>query len=226
MAGGGAWPGAVRARLRRAVQRLLILCGLLVAAWLLGCAAQSAHADEIPVEPSRVVAETAVVRDAVEPVHLREPVGRVVRAVAEKVPHEEKATRDASPVLKTPMSREAPDAVPGVDTPVVSAVEGERRHQAQRSAPTLIEVDRPAAPASKGHVSQQVVQHDTAPLKAPERSDGNSVGGGSAMSGVMAAYPNVVAWAPAPPRASDPRAFGAVPPAVRTAADEPSFAPD
>ncbi|MFD0538321.1 hypothetical protein ACFQY7_35995 [Actinomadura luteofluorescens] len=46
------------------------------------------------------------------------------------------------------------------------------------------------------------------------------------MAGVAAGFPAAGTWVPAPHRASPRPVFGAVPPAVRTAADEPSFAPD
>lgn len=46
------------------------------------------------------------------------------------------------------------------------------------------------------------------------------------MGGLTAGFPSTGSWAPAPPRASVARIVGAMPPVVRTAADEPSFAPD
>ncbi|MFD0538323.1 hypothetical protein ACFQY7_36005 [Actinomadura luteofluorescens] len=51
MAGGAVWVRTVSVLLRRAaggrsLRRLLVLGGLLIAGWLLGGAAQTAHADE------------------------------------------------------------------------------------------------------------------------------------------------------------------------------------
>ncbi|MGP4024390.1 hypothetical protein [Actinomadura sp. 3N407] len=221
MAGDAARLGADSARPRRVIagrtfQRLLVLGGLLIAGWLLGCAAESAHAEETPV--TRVVAQTPL-GDAVETVHRREPVRRIVRAVAEKAPEAVKATPDAPPLPEVPEVREV---VHEAGVSAVSAPEVPEVHQGVRAVSEAAE----AVPAVGGHVSRQVVQDDPVPLQAPDRPDGNSAAGASAMHGVTAGFPNVVAWAPAPPRASDALAFGAVPPAVRTAAGEPSFAPD
>ncbi len=74
-----------RVAAERAVQRLLVLAGLLIAGWLLGCAAQSAHADELP-SPAQAVAQTPVLGEAVATIHQRQPVHRVVQAVAAKAP--------------------------------------------------------------------------------------------------------------------------------------------
>ncbi|TDE35708.1 hypothetical protein [Actinomadura sp. 6K520] len=222
MVGCAARLGAVPDRLRRvaaapAVRRLLVLGGLLIAAWLLGSAAQPAHADELPVAPAKIIEEAPVLGDAVKTVHRAEPVPRVVQAVVEK-PREPAAVRDMPSSVAAPEADEA-----GV------SVAAAPRHQRQLRAPergrakAAVEA---AAPAAQDEVSPPVVQDPPAPPPAPDRPDGPSAAGGSAFSGVTAAVPNVAAWAPAPPRASGLHAIGAVPPAVRTAADEPSFAPD
>ncbi|MEU8796338.1 hypothetical protein [Spirillospora sp. NPDC048819] len=229
MAGDAARLRADSARLRRVVagrafQRLLVLGGLLIAGWLLGCAAQSAHAEEMPV--TRVVAKTPVLGDAVETVHKHEPVRRVVRAVAEKSPEIVKVTPDAEPLPVVPDVREAAHEgrVPAVSA-TGSVSEAHGVPEAQERVRAVSKVARTAS-AVGGPVAQKVVQHHPVPFHAPDRPDGNAPAGASALHGVTAGFPNVVAWAPAPPRASDARLFGAVPPAVRTAADEPSFAPD
>lgn len=212
MAGGAVCAGAVSVLLRRAaVRRLIVLGGLLIAGWLLGCAAQQAHAEEVPAAPARAVAKTPLLEHVVEVATERLPVPRVVRTVAEKQPPEEKVTQDAlpPPEVAAPRTAEvavAPEVRPRAHDRSVSKV--------ARSAPV------------GGDVSHQVVRHQpVTPLQAPE-SDGQSSAAGGLVMHLAAGFPSVRTRAPAPPRASVPRVSGAVPPAVRTAADEPSFVPD
>ncbi|TDD79037.1 hypothetical protein E1293_24615 [Actinomadura darangshiensis] len=222
MAGDAALGRAVPVRLRRVaagrcVQRLLVLGGLLIAGWLLGCAAQSAHADEPP--PAQVVASTPVLRDAVTTVHEHEPVRRVVRAVAEKAPREEKPAPAASP----PEQAE-PVAVPKAAPPVTMAASTTIMH----GRPEKTRVSRVSrARTTVAPASRHVVRHQRPPLPAPDRSGGtHSAVGGVVVPAVAAGFPVMATWALAPPLAQRPHVFGALPPAVRTAADEPSFAPD
>ncbi|TYB48845.1 hypothetical protein [Actinomadura chibensis] len=229
MAGGAAWPGAVSVLARRAVRRVLVLAGLVVAGWLLGCAAQAAaHADELPAVPSRVVAGTPVLGSAVETAP--RPVGHVVQEVSEKAPVEREPVTLAPP----PPPLESP-AISGIsETPRPAAKAHESRAvPAGHSAPAapLIQQRRAVkighvAPAAGGRAAHRIVRQHPAPMRAPAPPGDHSTIGGTASSGVIAGFPNVLAWTPAPPRASVPRALGALPPAVRTAADEPSFAPD
>ncbi|MFG2247071.1 hypothetical protein [Spirillospora sp. NPDC048823] len=198
---------------------------MLIAGWLLGCAAQSAHAEERPV--AGVVATTPVLGDAVETVHRHEPVRRVVRAVAAKTPEDvktpedEKATPDASPPPEVPDVREiAHKARHTARVPAVSATDPVPVAHERARAVSKVAQSAPAV----GHVSQRVDRHQ--PFQAHDRPDGNSASGASSPHGSTAGFPNVVAWAPTLPRASDAHVFDGVPPAVRTAADEPSFAPD
>lgn len=225
VAGDAARVGAVIARPRRvsagrAVRRLLVLGGLLIAGWLLGCAAQSAHADEGPAAPAEVVAKTPVLGDAVTAVHQREPVRGVVRAVAKKAPRE-------VPVQQVVLPEASNDPVTVRETPPAAAA-GEVS-QAQRPARELdahrvssVSVDRTAV----AHEARHAVQQHRAPMPAPDHPDGGSTVGGVVTGALTAGLPDVGTWAPAPPRAALPRASCAMPPAVRTAADEPSFAPD
>lgn len=237
MAGGAVWVGAVSVLLRRAaagrsVQRLLVLGGLLIAGWLLGCAAQSAHADEPPAAPSPVtgvVEKTPLLGDAVQTVRERRPVPEapgvadpvgVVHMVAPE-PREEKVTQDVSPtrpdVRVEPVAGHAPRPVV---TEVAAAPETHRRPP---PAVTGLSRTRPSVGHGARHV---VVQHRPAPMPAPEKPGTHSATGGFIMTGAAAGFPAAGTWVPAPHRASLRHVFGAVPPAVRTAADEPSFAPD
>ena len=222
MAGDAAQAWAVSVRLRRvavgrAVQRLLVLGGLLIAGWLLGCAAQSAHADELP-PPTAVVAKTPVLGKTVAAVRERgEPVRRVVHAVAERAPQE--VTRQVSPpvwdvsVARRPaaVSRSAEAPAPTVRT---------QPHGGAVSSVSKISRTRP----SLGHGARHAVRHPSPP--APERHGDHSAAGGLVANGAVAGFPTTLTWASASPRASSARVSGALPPAVRTAADEPSFAPD
>ncbi|NEA23863.1 hypothetical protein [Actinomadura bangladeshensis] len=230
MAGGAAQIRMVPVRLRRvvaerAVQRLLVLGGLLIAGWLLGCAAQAAHADELPPPPSAagVVAKTPVLGQAVTAVHEREPVHRVVRAVVAKAPRavtQEPATPPTRDIPAIPVAGRL-DAASKVAQPA-PASHVHPGPQGSRSAPTVLQVSRTRP--SIGHVTSHDVRHPAVP--APQQHGDHSAAGGVAIGGLTAGVPNTGSWAPAPPRASVARVVGAIPPAVRTAADEPSFAPD
>jgi hypothetical protein len=219
--------GAVFARLRRVsagrgAQRLLVLGGLLIAGWLLGCAAQSAHADEGPAAPARVVAETPVLGDAVTTVHERAPVRRVVRAVEREAPRAVPV-----PVKRVTLPEVSADPVAVREGPAAAvADEGSRSvrraHEHVVRRVSTVSNDRTAVAPGARHA----VQHHRAPQPAPDHPDGGSTVGGLALGGATAGLPDVGTWAPAPPRAALPRVSGAMPPAVRTAADEPSFAPD
>ncbi|GAA1848221.1 hypothetical protein [Actinomadura bangladeshensis] len=229
MAGGAAQIRMVPVRLRRvvaerAVQRLLVLGGLLIAGWLLGCAAHSAHADELPPPPAAsVVAKTPVLGQAVTAVHEREPVRRVVRAVVAKAPRavtQEPATPPARDVPAVPVAGPL-DAASKVAQPA-PASHVHPGPRGSRGAPGVLHVSRTRP--SIGHVTSHDVRHPAVP--APQQHGDHSAAGGLAIGGLTAGFPNTGSWAPAPPRASVACVVGAIPPAVRTAADEPSFAPD
>lgn len=235
MAGGAVRVGAEsvlprRAAVGRSVRRLLVLGGLLIAGWLLGCAAQSAHADEPPPAPvAGVVEKTPLLGDAVQTVRERRPV-REVPGVADPVelvhvvapePREEKVTRNVSPPRPDVRVEPAAEREPRrVVTEVAAAPETHRRPPPAVSG---LSRTRPSAGHGARHV---VVQHHPAPMPAPEKPGTHSATVGFAMTGVAAGFPAAGTWVPAPRRASLRHVFGAVPPAVRTAADEPSFAPD
>lgn len=192
------------------VRRLLVLGGLLIAGWLLGCAADSAHADELPATSTHVVARTPVLGHAVETATERPPVRRVVRAL--------KPLREATPA-EAPKPSDAVQKASVPEAPVIDAAPTTDGHR----QPRISKVAAQAASAVDGHAEAHVRQ---VPVQAPERPDGHSAAGALAMTSVTAGMPDVATWPPAPPQASVPRVSGAVPPAVRTAADEPSIAPD
>lgn len=227
MSGGAAQLGAVSVRLRRAaagraVRRLLVLAGLLIGAWLLGCAAQSAHADEMPA-PAQVVARTPVLGQAIATVQQRQPVHRVVKAVAgeAQLPRAVEVPKAVSPSRHEPPAAEA---MPRVTGSPVRRVHGPGVSRVSKPSPARIsEPSRPRAEAGDG--GHQAVRHPSLP--APQQQGGDRPSGGCAPSGMTAGFPaTAIRAVPAPPRAMPARTPGAVPPAVRTAADEPSFAPD
>lgn len=235
MAGGAVWVGAVPVLLRRAavgrsLRRLLVLGGLLIAGWLLGCAAQTAHADEPPPAPVKGVVEKApLLGDAVQTVREHRPVQapavtdpvEVVHVVAPE-PRAEKAVQDVPP--PRPEVRGEP-VIKRSSRPVVTENAAATESRRRPSAPA-VSSPSPARP-SAGHAARHaVVRHHQAPLPSPEKPGTHSATGGFIVAGVAAGFPAAGTWVPAPHRASPRPVFGAVPPAVRTAADEPSFAPD
>ena len=118
MAVGAARAAAVSVLARRVVRRVLVLAGLVVVGWLLGCAAQSAaHADAVPAVPPQVVAGTPVLGPAVEtPPH---PVGRVMRAVVpERTPLKHQVAQVAAPSAAPSLEK------PETRLPVVKVREG------------------------------------------------------------------------------------------------------
>lgn len=227
MAHGVARMRAVSVRLRhvavgRFVRRLLVLAGLVVAGWLLGCLTQSASADEVPAPGSKLVTRLdQITRDVpvpgVAPRPEAVPKPEVVRAPLRVVP---------------PLPRvEAPETVRTVtaDAPAV------RRDPAERPVRTRdrhVEVDDRAEAEQRqptaAHVPEPVRHHghDTpAPIPAPT-SDGSSSAVTSASLGGPIGLPGDLSWALQRPHVSYVRVHGVEAPAVRTAADEPSFAPD
>jgi hypothetical protein len=235
VAGGAVRVGAGSALPRRVavgpwVRRLLVLGGLLIAGWLLGCAEQSAHADEQPPElVTGVVAKTPVLGSAVQTIQERPPVREsggvtelvgVVHAVTQESPRVESAPRDVSP--------------PEVDARVEPVVERKPRPHVTKVAAAPGAHHRPpvsrgvsrSRPSAGHEVRHVAVQHRPGPMPAPERPGTHSVTGGFIATGIAVGFPAAGTWVPVPRQASLRRVFGAVLPAVRTAADEPSFAPD
>ncbi|WP_171064454.1 hypothetical protein [Actinomadura soli] len=207
----------------RAVRRLLVLGGLLIAGWLLGCAAQSAHADEVPATPSHVVETAPALEHAVEAATERPPVPDVVQAMVENPPPPPptEAADEPVPHDAVPLPTVAESVHAAGDAPVTAGVTVPPPHRWTPKAVSAQTVEKDG-----GQNLRRTVRHHPAPAPAPQRPDDHSVAGGAAMSGVTAGFPSGGAWAPVPMRGPSGRLPGAVPPAVRTAADEPSFAPD
>ncbi|MGI5325488.1 hypothetical protein [Actinomadura nitritigenes] len=253
MAGVAARAGAVPVLLRRAVtgrivRRLLVLAGLLIAGWLLGGMAQHATAraaelpapsvqpvpsvpaapagQEVPDASAKAVADGAPVLAGVLKAP-RTPLPSVAGAVKHRAP-----VRALAPV--GPMK----PAAPGQPARAAKAAAPAERHAGPRkthSAPrrtvrSAVPVHRSqAAPGTRqaSHARHhRAIERHPAPFQAPGQSGTHSATCGGVPIGAAAGLPTVLPWAPVPPRACVPRRFGAVPPAVRTAADEPSFAPD
>ncbi|WP_030170196.1 hypothetical protein [Spirillospora albida] len=215
---------AVSVRLRhvvagRSVRRLLVLAGLVVAGWLIGCLTQSAHADELPSVPDSglVTRLDQITRDAPVPAIAPRPEPEAVRAPLRVVPHPPRA--QAPETVRT-VTADAPAVRRKAAQRPVRArdrhIEIENRTEAGRQRPATAQVPEPV----RHH------GHDTpAPLPAPA-SDGSSSAVTLAPFGGPIGLPDDQPWALRRPRASSVRLVGVQAPAVRTAADEPSFAPD
>ncbi|WP_242882256.1 hypothetical protein [Actinomadura litoris] len=207
--------------LRRVLRALLVLGGLLFAGWLLGGCAQSAHAEELP-----------------PPVEVVQNAHPELKRVLDQKPE--------LPEVVAPRPA-VPDVVPVEKVPeVLAPVEVPRRvvRPAAPAAQSAAQVRRPSAPSravraeravvrQAGVVRQQQQQRHShvqapdvrpAPVPMPVRSDTSA--GGLSVIGGSAVVPAVSSWVPARPPAAIAAVFGPVPPPVRTAADEPSFAPD
>ncbi|WP_131737328.1 hypothetical protein [Actinomadura roseirufa] len=207
---------AVPVPLRRVLRRLLAVAGLVIAGWLLGGVA---HADELP-------ATSEIVERAAPPV-----LGRVVnQVVTPSVPMPVSVPEVARrPVVMAP--------VPDAHAAPVQAVPARHRRPAKAPVPLprahAPRVQRPHLARSAGVRKEKAapqmrrVRHTPAPVApAHAPADSRSKIGGLSPSGGPVGLPGAPAWALGRPRVSPPPALRPVPPAVRTAADEPSFAPD
>ncbi|MFB4303236.1 hypothetical protein [Actinomadura sp. NTSP31] len=224
----------VSVRLRRVatgriVRRLLVLAGLLVAGWILGGMAQQASAAELPAPPE-AVADAPVLGKVLPAPHA--PIRSVVGAVGHQAP----PVRAVTPVRPVPPATSAKPAgaakaAPPAERPAAPRkAHGAPRHvhgsavPERRSHTRAHAVSRPR-PASHARHHRAIERHP-APFRAPGESGTHSATCGGVPIGAAAGLPTVFPWTPVPPRVRVPRVFGVVPPAVRTAADEPSFAPD
>lgn len=253
MAGVAARAWAVPVLLRRAVtgrivRRLLVLAGLLIAGWLLGGMAQqaTARAAEFPAPPAKAVpgAPVAAVPDTPDkavadgaPMLVgvlkapRTPLPSVAGAVKHRAP-----VRALAPVgLTTPAKPGRPARAAKAAAPVDRHAGPEKEHGASRrlaggAAAAHRSPDRSqeiSGTRQASHVRHhRAIERHPAPFQAPGQSGTHSATCGGVPIGAAAGLPTIFPWAPVPPRACVPCRFGAVPPAVRTAADEPSFAPD
>ncbi|MFC9971469.1 hypothetical protein ACFVH6_11305 [Spirillospora sp. NPDC127200] len=234
----------------RAVRRLLVVLGLMAAGWLLGGAAQ-AHADgPVPADASRVVTDAPVLGDAVRVARAaadREaqvPVPRPalpVRTIVGEAVKERRPVEAAVPPAAVPDARPVERNVPQTVRPRAEAVEAPAdRNTAAASLTPRRPVAKKAEDAERALVRKAHLKRHTAPeasdqagdarplapLPAPAEAGSALPTSGLILIGGIGAPPARRAWALNRPRGVLLRAPGAVPPAVRTAADEPSFAPD
>ncbi|MFI6514079.1 hypothetical protein ACIBF1_00800 [Spirillospora sp. NPDC050679] len=233
----------------RAVRRLMVVLGLAAAGWLLGGAAQ-AHADgPVPADASRVVADAPVLGDAVRVARAaaareaRVPVPRPalpVRTIVGEAVKERRPVEAAVPPAAVPDARPVERDVPQPVRPRAEAVE------AVADGKTATASWTPRRPAKKAEAAERALVRKThlkrhtapeasdqagdarplAPLPAPAEAGSALPTSGLVLIGGIGAPSARRAWALNRPRGVLLRAPGAVPPAVRTAADEPSFAPD
>ncbi|MFD0685936.1 hypothetical protein [Actinomadura fibrosa] len=211
----------------RMLYRLLVLAGLVVAGWLLGGAhaSQAARADELP-RPLEVVTKASpvldgAVREAVTPAR---PIPDVVEHVAKKAAP---VRNEVPPPVPVPPRVGRPAAAVVAKT---AAAHARPRHvQEHRRAERAVarRYKAPVPHSAEHRVAVRGVQHRPAPLPAaPAQDDQHSTAAGLVVSGGPAGLPCVLSWAPSRPQGSLPRVPGVESPVVRTAADEPSFAPD
>lgn len=241
-----------RAVTGRIVRRLLVLAGLLIAGWLLGGMAQhaTARAAELPAPPVRPVpsvpaapaGETVPATSATAVSDGAPALTGVLKTPRTPLPSVDGAVKHRTPVqalapvdpLK-PAAPEGPARAAKAAAPAERATGPQKAHGApRRTARSAVAVHR--SPGRSQAVSgtrqasqvrhHRAIERHPAPFQAPGQSGTHSATCGGVPIGAAAGLPTVLPWAPVPPRACVPRRFGAVPPAVRTAADEPSFAPD
>ncbi|MFC6879661.1 MULTISPECIES: hypothetical protein [Actinomadura] len=246
MAGDAMW-GRVTARLRRAVcgralRRVLVIVGLAAAGWLVGGAAQ-ASADEAPPAPGGQVvpvlnavragaAEATKVASAPAVAKVPRVVEQLGEGTAPKIvppridpgeavgkiatpPPSSSGHRSDSGVswIRTRSTERAPDRAEG--RTVRKAAVGERV------------VPRGSAKKADRAHGKRTVRRPVSKVPAPPSQGGNagSVAGPVVFGGV-GGLPSRQAWEPVRHASVLLRASSALPPAVRTAADEPTFAPD
>jgi hypothetical protein len=223
-----------RAVTGRIVRRLLVLAGLLIAGWLLGGMAQQATASaaELPAPPAPPAPAEVVADGAPVLAHVlhapRPPIPSVAGAVRHPAPV--RAPALVEPAKPAEPVRAAKAAAPADRHASPQKAHGVPRPAARNAVRVRRSPDRSHAVSGTreaSHVRQhRALERHPAPFQAPDRSGTHSVTCGGVPIGAAAGLPTVFPWAPVPPRACVPRNVGAVPPAVRTAADEPSFAPD
>ncbi|WP_153534218.1 hypothetical protein [Actinomadura macrotermitis] len=237
--------GAIRALLRsRAVHRLLVLAGIVTAGWLLGGAAHAAHADGPPVpDASRVTAGVPMVGGTLRAVGdgaSRAVHDGAVRAVQDGASRAVRAVRPAvSPPVRDGAGRPGagrnarrPEPRPGASwtsrRPAERALGGPAvraaHHRPAATGASKATRTRPVPAAARA--SAQPAQTPPVPVPAPAQAGSLSPVTGPVPLGGITGPPARGPWAPTRPAGVLLRASGAVPPAVRTAADEPSFAPD
>ncbi|WP_329518657.1 hypothetical protein [Spirillospora sp. NBC_01491] len=243
---GTACAGVVPVPLRRAVagrtiRRILVIVGLITAGWLLGGAAQACAAEQ--PAPADVVKGATVLngtvraaRNVVLPGARKGIRGVVVKPRTVAPPPESGgagAPHAVSPPEETVRKRVRAVAPVPVRAGRVSRAPARPRSgtSAERSPRKGLAaiVARPGA--SEGVQARPAprpapVPRERVPAPDPHRAGASGPVAGPVLLGGLSGLPAGRPWIPARPRPVLLHAPGAVPPAVRTAADEPSFAPD
>jgi hypothetical protein len=230
----------VSALLRRPlVRRLLVVAGVLVVGWLLGGAsAQAAHADG-PAPGNDVVGvvtEAPVIGDAIRA--SQQVTATVPRPVTglpvADVPHVDPIRNIVPDVPDVTPNRPRADrpATPRTSATELAARTSAHTERARGTAPAPRAVQADAGDAT-GHAPAHARSSATRPaapgtsIPAPDQT-GQALPGTTALPLGGIGGPTTARRLGAHPRtrALPAHAPGVLPPVVRTAADEPSFAPD
>ena len=229
-----------RVVLGRVVRRLLVLVGIAITGWLIGGA--QAHADEVPATgapgivapvqgqsppgPRALIRETAsAVRGAAAKVGATTPGGTAKKVLPAGLPAVTHKVNGALAGIDTPAPR-TPGGVSWVRPRTAKTTQGARAQQRTVAV---------AKRAHKAHRHIGGVERVTSPRPAPVpatpfQDPAQAVSSAPASGAVLlAGFGGPISrwsWAAARPQPILMTALGAVPPAVRSAADEPSYAPD
>lgn len=247
---GDAMRGRATARLRRAVcgralRRVLVIVGLAVAGWLVGGAAQ-ASADEAPPAPGGQVvpvlnavragaAEATKVASAPAVAKVPRVVEQLGEGTAPKIvppridPGEAGGKIVTPPPSSSSSGRRSDNGVSWIRTRSAERAPDRAEGRTVRKAAAVGERVVPRGFAKKADHThgKRTVQRPVSKVPAPPSQGGNagSVAGPVVFGGV-GGLPGRQAWEPVRHASVLLRASSALPPAVRTAADEPTFAPD
>ncbi len=224
---------AMRAAARPMIRRLLMVAGVAVAGWLLGVAGQAhadqAHADTVPGARLSSVAAPAqrAAAIAVRVLDERRVVTAVHRARTVLAPARPPAILALPPVAHAPRPR----TPAGSAGPSRTGRHGDAGSRAGVAGEPVIHTGAHAAPGASGKASTESKAHKAPsipvqPRRLPQRGQAlppSAGDGGIHQAGVRRkTEPGTAQRRPAIPILRS----GTVPPAVRTAADEPSFSPD
>ncbi|WP_433330148.1 hypothetical protein [Spirillospora sp. CA-294931] len=214
------WTRTVSVLSRPVVRRLLVIVGLAVGGWLLG-GLSAAHADE-PRLPSNPVLDRAVRAATTAPIAGKGLPQKLVRSV----PEEKKAeTLPAAAPSVEPTGRASGTARKAMRADKGSPAPSRSVHRGRKAT-----ARRMAVVPKRATAEHRPVVQDEQP-QAPEQPrqvllPSTAQAGGLIVPILLAGVPGRRFWTAGLQRSvltADP---GAVPPLVRTAADEPSFAPD
>jgi hypothetical protein len=219
---------AVRVVRSRVVRRLLVLAGIAVTGWLIGGA--QAHADEAPAPVPHVVSPV----QGQAPGALLRQTASAVRGAAAKV-GATTTTKKVLPALThkvgveeiTPPAPRTPRGVSWVRPRTVRATHG--APAVQRARVKVVKTHKASRHVAVKHVqraSQRPMPAPATPFQDPAQAVSSAPASGAVLFAGFGGPLSRWSWAAARPLPTLMTAPGAVPPAVRSAADEPSFAPD